>query len=167
MPLSQLTPLFSRSTQKTLKFTLETYRIFHKKFLREALKKWHCLGIFPKQGGWPGKLYVKYWWALFFCLENPILFWLKVKFLFINVPRGGGDSTGLGIIPKRYQFLQCFPHRTSRTMLGVHILGPKRSKFAQATEHNLGGRMGPKLPQNHPQYSAINLVWDALQIFIF
>ena len=36
------------------------------------------------------------------------LFWPKVKFLFLNVPTGGG-STGLGIIPKKKQFFYCFP----------------------------------------------------------
>ena len=36
------------------------------------------------------------------------LFWPKVTFLFLNVPRGRG-STGLGNIPKNYQFFLVLP----------------------------------------------------------
>ena len=43
--------------------------------------------------------------AIVFGLENPS-FWPKVTFEFLNVPRGeGGGSTGLGNIPKKYNFL--------------------------------------------------------------
>ena len=54
------------------------------------------LGIFLKSGGGEGgrsgipKSYVKFWWYFFFGSESPTFFWLKVTFLFQNVPRGGG-----------------------------------------------------------------------------
>ena len=61
---------------------------------------------FPKGGGGRGSgitnLYVKFWWLLFLALKTR-LFWPKVTFGFLNVPRGGG-STGLGNFPKFYQF---------------------------------------------------------------
>ena len=37
------------------------------------------------------------------------IFWPKVTFLLLNVPRVGGGSTGLGIIPKKYQFFLVLP----------------------------------------------------------
>ena len=45
--------------------------------------------------------------AIVLALKNR-LFWPKVIFLFLNVPRGRG-STGLGNIPKNYQFFLVFP----------------------------------------------------------
>ena len=71
---------------------------------REALKKsWYFLGIFLVSG--IPKLYVKFGWPLFLALKTR-LFWPIVTFLFLNVPRRGGGSTGLGNIPKK--IYQCF-----------------------------------------------------------
>ena len=59
--------------------------------LREATKNGYFSGIFSKKkGGGSGipKLNVKFWWPLFLALKRR-LFWPKVAFLFLNVPRNG------------------------------------------------------------------------------
>ena len=60
------------------------------------------------EGSGVPKLYVKFWWPWFLAVKTRLC-WPKLTFLFVNVPRGW--STGLGIIPKKYQLMfECFPY---------------------------------------------------------
>ena len=43
--------------------------------------------------------------------------------------RGGGPRTGLGIIPKKYQFSECFPYVSARTVLVLFMPTLKRQNY--------------------------------------